>query len=381
MIDLQANPTRATSAGPGAPRAFAGSTVLSLLAIVSLTLIIYAARDLVFVLVLAGLVAYLVDPLVKIAESFAVKRSAALAMIYVVAGLIVAVTAYFLLPRLTTEVDTLSKRLPSFADRLDDAIDSVQSELAAGYPATQRWLTTRAVRHEKIEAFIAEQAENLPSLLGRLALLVLAAVLVPFFSYFFVRDGRKIIQYILDRLPARHIETSVAVCCEVNRIVRRYLCGLVIDGIIIGVTAGCGLWLLGINYPVLLGAFSGLVNVVPYFGPIIGGIAAMLVALVQFKSLVPLTNVFLLYAFIKLVDLVAVQPLTLSGGKELHPALLVGSIIVGGQAFGLIGMIVAVPTVTILQKIVMLWVESQGHPRRLAPARSSHELPVQPYVC
>lgn len=381
MNDAPLPTARAAAEESQVSRAPGRSSLFWLFGLVCLLLIIYAARDLVFVLVLSAVVAYLIDPIVKVAESAAIKRRVALVVIYLIAGAIVSAAAYFLLPRLSAEVDAVSKRLPSFTERLDDAIDSLQSEIALNYPAVNHWLIPRAARHEKINAWLAEQTNDVPSLLGRFALLMLAAVLVPFFSFFFVRDGRDIVQLILDRLPPRHIETTVAVCCEANRIVRHYLCGLVIDGAIIGITAGFGLWLLGVNYPVLLGLFSGVVNVVPYFGPIIGGIAAMLVALVQFQSLGPVASVLLLYAGIKLVDLVALQPLTLSGGKELHPALLVGSIIVGGQAFGLTGMIVAVPTVTIFQKIFMLLLERQHYPRRLATARASGELPVPPYVC
>jgi predicted PurR-regulated permease PerM len=150
---------------------------------------------------------------------------------------------------------------------------------------------------------------------------------------------------------------------------------------VIGVTAGLGLWLLGVNYPLLLGLFSGVANVVPYLGPIAGGSAAILVALVQFKSLASVTNVFLLYALIKLVDVLAIQPIALGGGKELHPALLVGSIIVGGQVLGLAGMIIAVPITTILQKITILLLERRRYSRRLVGSRLEDPAPVQTYVC
>jgi predicted PurR-regulated permease PerM len=208
----------------------------------------------------------------------------------------------------------------------------------------------------------------------------MATVLIPFFSYFLLRDSRRIIQFVLDRLPAKHIETSVAVFCEIDRIVGHYLRGVAVEGMVIGVTAGLGLWLMGVNYPLLLGLFSGIANVVPYLGPIAGGSAAMLVALVQFKTLAPLTNVFLLYAFIKLVDVVVIQPIALGGGKELHPALLVGSIIIGGQALGLAGMILAVPVTTIMQKIAILLLERRRYSSPLTASRLADD-PVQTYVC
>jgi predicted PurR-regulated permease PerM len=190
-----------------------------------------------------------------------------------------------------------------------------------------------------------------------------------------------VIQLALDRLPARHIETSVAVFSEVDRIVGRYLRGVAFEGTVIGIASGSGLWLMGVQYPLLLGLFSAVANVVPYLGPIAGGSAAMLVALVQFRSIEAVANVFLLYAAIKIIDVVAIQPIALGGGKELHPALLVGSILVGGQALGLIGMIVAVPVTTIMQKIALLLLDRRRYSRRLVAARSETEARIPAYVC
>ena len=119
--------------------------------------------------------------------------------------------------------------------------------------------------------FCLQVHADLPGLLSHLATIVLAGVLIPFFSYFFLRDSRRIVQFVLDCLPANHIETSVAVWCEIDRSVGRYLRGLALEGIVVGAAAALGLAILGVNYPLLLGVVTGLANVVPYLGPIIGG--------------------------------------------------------------------------------------------------------------
>jgi predicted PurR-regulated permease PerM len=366
---------------PGYSRRGARFSPAWAMAIVVLAAFAYVARAFILLLVFSATLAYIMNPLVRIVESAVVKREVAVALLYFWIGLGLCLAGYFLYPDLRAEVNTLSSNLPFFAERLDDAIDNIQNEIARTYPVAERWFASRQVRTEKLNAFIAGQIGNLPYLLSHIALLVVAAVLIPFFSYFFLRDSRRIIQFVLDRLPARQIETSVAVICEIDRIVGQYLRGVALEGIVIGVTAGLGLWLIGVQYPLLLGLFSGVANVVPYLGPIAGGSAAMLVALVQFKSLAPLTNVLLLYAFIKLVDVVAIQPMALGGGKELHPALLVGSILVGGQSLGLLGMIIAVPATTIIQKTAILLLERRRYGRRLAASRLQNDVPVQTYVC
>jgi predicted PurR-regulated permease PerM len=205
-------------------------------------------------------------------------------------------------------------------------------------------------------------------------------VLIPFFSFFFLRDSRRITQFVLDRLPASHIETSVAVWCEIDRSVGRYLRGVAIEGTVVGVAAAVGLTMLGVNYPLLLGAVTGLANVVPYLGPIIGGSVAALVALVQFKSLAVVTQVIILYLFLKLFDLVLVQPMAVGKGNDLHPVLLIASIIVGGHALGIIGMVIAVPVITILQRVARLLFERRRRALHNLDSQSNADR-LQPYIC
>lgn len=356
-------------------------SILWALAVALVAVIVYVSRDFILVLFLSITVAYLINPIVKIAESAVIKRTVAVTVIYFGIGVGILIAAYFLFPRLRAEVTTLSSNLPFFGERLDEAVDALQNEIGAYFPAADRWFTTREGRYERLNALIERQAANLPALVSHLASIVLAGVLIPFFSYFFLRDSRRIIRFILDRLPPGHVETSVAVWCEIDRIVGRYLRGLALEGLAIGVCAALGLSILGVNYPLLLGVLTGLATVVPYLGPILGGGTAILVTLVQFKSLVPIAKVLILYLFLKLLDVVAIQPIAVGRGKDLHPGLLIASVIVGGHALGIIGMIIAVPTVTILQKITGLLLERRRYASAAAASRLDRDVGVQPYIC
>lgn len=357
------------------------SSIIWAVGIAIMVLILYVSRELVLLLILSAGLAYLINPLVKMAESVAIKRGVAVTALFLVIGASLIVTAYVLVPRLRAEVTALSSGSPSFTERLDEAIDAVQKEIMAEYPAAGRRLfPAREARHDRLDAFIAQQTGNLPGLVSHLATIALGAVLIPFFSYFLLRDNQKIIQFLMDRLPGPHIETSVAVWCEIDRIIGRYLRGLAMDGLVIGAAAALGLWALGVNYPLLLGAFSGLANAVPYLGPILGGGMAMLIALIQFKSLVPLGNVLILYLFIKLLDDVLIQAATIGRSVHLHPILLLASVITGGHAFGLIGMILAVPAVTVLQEVIKLLLERRRYHAGIPTPHPEKGIHIQPYV-
>jgi predicted PurR-regulated permease PerM len=356
-------------------------SIIWLLGIALVAALVYVSRDFVLLLLLSATLAYLLNPIVKIAESALIKRHIAVTVIYLTMGFGVLSAGYFLFPRLSAEVENLSGSLPSLGERLDQAIDAVQLEIVARYPVANRLLTSREFRYEKLNGFIEQQTKNLPALVGQLASLILASVLIPFFSYFFLRDGQNILQSVLDRVPANYIETSVAIWREIDRIVGHYLRGVALEGVTLGTIAGLGLWMLGVNYPLLLGTISGVANVVPYFGPILGGGSAVLVALVQFKSLAPIAKILVLYLFLKLLDIFAIQPLAVGRGKELHPVLLIASIIIGGHALGIVGMLIAVPTFTVFQRIVQLAFESRRYSVSTSNPQRKVGVPIPPFVC
>lgn len=344
-------------------------------------LLFYVASDVVVLFILSAGLAYVMNPLVKIAEGFAIRRDLAVAGIYLTIALVLLAAINFLLPKLRTEITTLASGSPSLTEQLDQSLDALQREIIAEYPGASHFLGEPEARNERLKAMIDQQTDRLPNLLSHMASIALLIALTPVFSYFLLRDNRKIVGFFMNRLPATHIETSVAVWCEIDRIIGRYIRGLALDGLAIAVIASTGLWILGVNYPLLLGAFSGMANVIPYVGPFLSGTVVATIAMVQFQSLAPLVKVMTLYLCIKFCDISFIHPMTVGRSVHLHPILLFASILIGGHAFGLIGMVVAVPTATTMQEVTRLLLEHRS--RRAAPGHARHgkNLPLPSYVC
>ena len=349
------------------------------LGIILFASLFYISRDLVVILLLSAAVAYVLNPVVKVAESLAIKRDFAVTAIYLALGVMLLAAGIFLLPRLSAEVNALASGSSSNTERIDQAINALQQEIIAKYPAARRWVGNPETRNERLSAFLEQQTAYLPNLLTHMVSIVLALVLVPVFSYFLLRDSRKLGQLLVDYLPPAHIETSVAVWCEIERVIGRYLRGLAINGAAVGVVTALGLAAVGVDSPLLLGAFSGVANAVPYVGPVLSSGAIVLIAMLQFASFAPLAKVLMLVLAIRLLDMVLIHPMTIGKSVRLHPILLIGSVLVGGQAFGLIGLIVAVPVVTSIQEIARLLLERRRY--RMGGRARRDEAPVQPYVC
>jgi predicted PurR-regulated permease PerM len=374
----QAAPTEGTAAGRWFPPP---PSIVWTVGIAVAILVVYVAGDVVVLLILSAALAYALNPLVKMAEGVAIRRELAVTAIYLSIALALFTAVNFLLPMLRAEITAITSRSPSLTEQLDQSLDALQRDIIAQYPAASYLLGEPEARNERLSALIDQQTARLPDILGQVASIALVIALIPVFSYFLLRDSRKIVGLFMNRLPAVHIETSVAVWCEIDRIIGRYIRGLALDGLVIGTIAASGLWAFGVNYPLLLGAFSGMANVIPYVGPFLSGTVVAMIAMIQFKSLAPLAKVMLLYLGIKFCDISFIHPMTVGRSVHLHPILLFASILIGGHAFGLIGMVVAVPTVTTLQEVTRLLLE---HRRRRDGRRESsraRSLPLPTYVC
>ena len=152
------------------------------------------------------------------------------------------------------------------------------------------------------------------------------------------------------------------------------------DAIIVGGLVTAGLWLVGAPLPLLLGAFTALVNPLPYLGTILSVSAAGIVALAYGYGLSMVGGIVTLYVVIRIFDDLVLSGLTIGGSLHLHPVLVLAAILAGENALGLIGMVIAVPVVTVVKEAARLLLEhrknlSRPHlPDAGTPTRIPHHV-------
>jgi predicted PurR-regulated permease PerM len=333
-----------------------------LVTIAGVAALAWLARGLALPVFLAMAFAYLLSPVVAWADARAIRRSVAVGALFAVIIAVLLAAGLLLGPRMATEASVLADRLPALASQIDTRLDGAVRELVEAVPAFRRVLPEDGGWAHR---FVLSRAQGDPSdLFEHAGHLFLLAILVPFFAFFLLRDMPRIVTAAMDRLPPQHVETSVAVWRELNGVIGRYIRGVVMDGLVVGVLAALGLWALRVPYPLLLGVFAGAANVVPFIGPLLSAAAAGLVVLLTpGQGLAGVVRVAVLFLVIKVLDDTIIQPFTIGRSVHLHPALLLGSVVVGNHALGVLGMIVAVPVATVLQETVRLLLE---HRRVLA---------------
>jgi predicted PurR-regulated permease PerM len=149
-------------------------------------------------------------------------------------------------------------------------------------------------------------------------------------------------------LPNRYFEMSYWIMSRISIQLGRYVRGWIFDATFVGFSCGIGFALLGVPNAFALGIIAGFGHLIPYFGPVIGGVPAILLLIVTNKfSVIPF--IILLIILIYVFDNGFVQPYVFSKSVGMHPVVIILLIIAGEQLFGILGMLFAVPVATVIK--------------------------------
>ncbi len=177
-------------------------------------------------------------------------------------------------------------------------------------------------------------------------------ILTPVFTWFFLVENLKIKKNFLSLIPNHWFERSYMLMFQFNRRFGGYIVAKSIEATILGVLLMVGLWSIGFPYAFLLGVVGGITNIIPYVGPLLGWGSALLVGVMQPYGDLSFAALTVVYVIANFIDMALVFPLLVSKIVNLHPLVVVGSVILGSEIAGLVGMIVSVPAATFLKLLI-----------------------------
>ena len=255
----------------------------------------------------------------------------------------------FALPVLLQQAAILKNKLPGMLDQFE--------AYTSHYSATLGELLGIQIDTSQILGSLLAQSSSIGrNLLGSITeqvfAITLAMILVPVLTYFILKDFKFLRNKLLNGLPNSSFELGWLIYHRVTRQLEAYTRGVMLQSFIIAVVASTGFALIGLDMPVLLGALTGLLNLIPYVGPLIAMLLSVLVAAAMTPFDVNL--IFLAIAVIisaQLVDNLIVIPAFIANVVDLHPVLVIVGIIIFGNLFGAIGVILAIPSLAAIKII------------------------------
>ncbi len=195
------------------------------------------------------------------------------------------------------------------------------------------------------------------SIVGVFTNLFYAVIVVPFVAFFFLKDGMQIRHNLLRLVPNRYFEPSLMLIEKIETIVGKYFRALLAQIAAVAVVASALLYVVGLEYAIAVGVFTGLANTIPYFGPFMGFLAGTLMGIVQTGDFSLVLGVVVAMLLTQITDNVIFQPYIFSRAAKTHPLLILFAVLIGAQLAGIIGMLIAIPVLTILRVSVeqLLW--------------------------
>ena len=314
--------------------------------IIILFYLVYLLTEIIIIIAISILLTFIFAPFVAMLEGRGFNRLSSTLFVFVVLGLIIYLSLSVIIPKLIFQMNQLIGALQGFS--FDKEIKALEENLIRYLPFLEPGsITTR------IESFVSSQltlaVNSITEVLSSIVSVITVLVIVPFITFFLLKDNRRILQGIMHTIPNKYFEISYYVLKQVTLQLGLFVRAWIFDATFVGVMIGFGFYIIGVPNALPLGLISGLGHLIPYFGPVIGGVPAIIVSIVQYGDLSQVPLILLVVLITYAFDNGFVQPYIFGKSVDMHPIVIILLIISGGTLFGLLGMLLAVPVATVIR--------------------------------
>jgi predicted PurR-regulated permease PerM len=292
----------------------------------------------------AAFITYLLHPIVEALHQKGLHRGVSILIIYILFFGGAGFAFYKGIPALIHQLGDLAENAPYFAEQYKQMVNNIVDQ-------TSRW---PAGIHERIEDGITRMEQWLDGVLaGTMTFLmdiinsILTIAVIPFIAFYMLKDFdvmKKAAWYIT---PRQWRQPGTKFLHEVDKSLGSYIRGQLLICLIIGVLSSLFFWMAGIKYSLLLGAIVGITNVIPYFGPIIGAIPAVIIAATMSVKMVLLALVIVFS--LQFLEGNILSPLIVGKSLHMHPLMIMFALLAGEEVGGILGLILAVPVLVVLR--------------------------------
>jgi predicted PurR-regulated permease PerM len=331
---------------------------ISFFALITLTILIglVGIKFLAIPILISGIHFYIFHPVVDHLESRGVPRWSTILLIFAV---LISFAYWFLAFYIPASFDSAQPIISEWSSKMDDPnfqlLDLDKLPITSQNPE----LWKKIIKPEAVGKLITS---SLASFLQELVILIPTfiswMIIIPIISFFLLLDANLIYKTMISFIPNRFFEMFLMVFYKTNEQITSYLKSLVIQCGIMAVIASLGFYLVGVDHFFLFGFFLGIANSVPYIGPLLGVIPPVIFTLL-FPEMSPRIGPLLgVVGIAQLVDNAIVQPVVIANAVSLHPLVIMIGIAVGGNFFGIFGMLLAIPVISILKVTISILYQS-----------------------
>jgi putative permease len=288
-------------------------------------------------------------PIVSSLMALRLSKTMATVLIFVVLAILIGWPMVKIIPILSSETQNIQNIIPKIEQYVILQFQYVREfvKLKTGHEIGDAYVYQGL---QELQNWSAAFVVRIPNYLANLMEWIF---LVPFFTFFIIRDSDSFKKTLLSFTPNMIFERFYYVMHVFNRQLGNYFFAKFVEAVIVGGIITTGLLMMDIKYAVILGFTAGLTNIVPYVGPFLGVIPAIVLGMLEYGMTSPTMGAILtLYAVANVVDIFFVFPFLVSKIVNLHPMIVAVSVIVGSHYMGITGMVISIPVVAAIKLII-----------------------------
>ena len=312
-------------------------SIIKIIGVILGIIFLYLIRDIIVMLFVAAILGAAIDPWVDYLQSKKIPRAVSILGMYVIGLGVLALAIILILPVMTTELRSLANNFPNYYEKILSAFGQFQDD----------GITTTSFSNI-LESWAANLGQTTKGVFSTISgifggIISFIAVMVITFYLIVRKDNMK--SFIQTVTPGKYQAYIIQLYNRVQRKIGSWLSGQLSLMIIIAVLSYVGLLVLGVRYTLLLALIAGLTEIIPYVGPTLGAIPAVLIAFTDspFKAFL----VLVLYVIIQQLENGIIVPRVMKKAVGLNPIIVIVVILIGGKIAGVLGALLAVPIATI----------------------------------
>lgn len=314
---------------------------------------------------IAALLAYLGDPVVDRLEKLRLSRT--ISVLIVFAGLLILglVLLLILIPLIERQLSAFVKSMPEIVNWLQFTLLPALANIF-GFDAS-------AINLDFLKETVMGNWQDIGDVAGQIVMKLTRSgqavfvwlaylLLIPVVTFYLLRDWDNLLLRIQDLIPRKQLQRVKQLACDCDLVLSEFLRGQLLVMLGQGIIYSVGLWIVGLEYALLIGMLAGLVSFVPYLGFIVGITAAFIAALIQFNDFIHLIYILLVFGIGQALEGMVLSPWLVGERIGLHPVAVIFAVMAGGQLFGFFGILLALPVaaviVTLLRHLRERYLES-----------------------
>lgn len=302
---------------------------------------------------LAGVLYYLFRPIVNLLEKYKVPKTLAIICIYLAVIGLFTVLVLLVGPPLQKQVNSLADNLPYLVNEFRSLIIELQEN-----EWLNRFQANETLSFEKLSENLSDNitqafnlvSNNITGLLGFIANVVILFIIIPFILFYMLKEGEKAPNQVLKLLPEKQRIEGRKILTDMDDKLSSYIQGQILVSFCVGVLMFVGFLIIGIEYSLILASVAMFTNVIPFIGPWIGTVPALIVAMIDSPFMV--AKVLAVIIVVQQLESNFISPQIMGKKMAIHPLTIILLLIVAGRFAGIIGMLLAVPTYAVCKVVV-----------------------------